>query len=69
MEHVDHARRRAPGHRDLGRRHNGAGDLSHVVDAETGVMIDPVVVDRVTGVPIGARPMRLMIPVRPAGKE
>jgi DNA-binding HxlR family transcriptional regulator len=43
-----------------GRRHNGGGALSHVVDAETGTMVDPVVVDRHTGAPIGTRPLRLV---------
>jgi DNA-binding HxlR family transcriptional regulator len=46
-----------------GRRHNGVGDLSYAVDAETGEAIDPVVIDRLTGAPIGTRPLRL---VRPA---
>jgi DNA-binding HxlR family transcriptional regulator len=46
-----------------GRRHNGGGDLSHVVDTETGEAIDPVVIDRQTGAPIGTRPLRLVRPV------
>jgi DNA-binding HxlR family transcriptional regulator len=46
-----------------GRRHNGGGDLSHVVDTETGEAIDPVVIDRQTGAPIGTRPLRLVTPV------
>lgn len=45
-----------------GRRHNGQGRLSHMVDAQTGETVDPVVVDRATGAPIGARALRLVIP-------
>ena len=45
-----------------GRRHNGAGELSYLVDAETGTRVDPVVVDRATGSAIGARPLRLVTP-------
>jgi DNA-binding HxlR family transcriptional regulator len=45
-----------------GRRHNGAGELSRLVDAETGEPVDPVVIDRVTGAPIGSRPLRLVVP-------
>jgi DNA-binding HxlR family transcriptional regulator len=45
-----------------GRKHNGAGALSHVVDAETGAAVEPVVVDRVTGAAIGTRALRLVRP-------
>ena len=45
-----------------GRRHNGGGALSYSVDAETGTMVEPVVVDRVTGAPVGSRPLRLVQP-------
>jgi DNA-binding HxlR family transcriptional regulator len=45
-----------------GRRHNGEGEVSRMVDAETGVPIDPVVVDRTTGLPVGERRMRLKLP-------
>jgi DNA-binding HxlR family transcriptional regulator len=45
-----------------GRRHNGGGQLSHTVDVETGVAVEPVVVDRATGAPIGSRPLRLVTP-------
>lgn len=48
-----------------GRRHNGSGDMSHMVDAETGVAVDPVVIDRLTGAPIGTRPLRLVRPDTP----
>jgi DNA-binding HxlR family transcriptional regulator len=45
-----------------GRKHNGAGAVSHVVDAETGAVVEPVVVDRVTGAAIGTRALRLVTP-------
>ncbi len=45
-----------------GRRHNGEGPLSHLVDAETGERVDPVIVDRTSGAPIGTRPLRLVTP-------
>ena len=52
-----------------GRRHNGGGDLSHVVDTETGEAIDPVVIDRQTGAPIGTRPLRLVRPAASASAD
>ena len=45
-----------------GRKHNGAGAVSQVVDAETGAVVEPVVVDRVTGAAIGTRALRLVMP-------
>ena len=45
-----------------GRRHNGEGPLSHMVDEETSEREEPVVVDRATGAPIGTRPLRLVLP-------
>ena len=45
-----------------GRRHNGEGALSHMVDEQTGARVEPVVVDRATGAPIGTRPLRLVAP-------
>jgi DNA-binding HxlR family transcriptional regulator len=45
-----------------GRRHNGGGDMTYAVDAETGTVVDPVVIDRRTGAPIGTRPLRLVKP-------
>jgi DNA-binding HxlR family transcriptional regulator len=49
-----------------GRRHNGGGDMTHLVDAETGTVVEPVVIDRKTGAPIGTRPLRLVQPKRRA---
>jgi DNA-binding HxlR family transcriptional regulator len=45
-----------------GRRHNGEGQLSHMVDVQTGQRVEPVVVDRATGAPIGTRPLQLVTP-------
>jgi DNA-binding HxlR family transcriptional regulator len=45
-----------------GRRHNGEGPLSQIVDAETGVPVAPVVIDGNTGAPIGTRPLTLVAP-------
>ena len=45
-----------------GGRHNGGGKVSQVVDRQTGLPIEPVVVDRVSGAPIGTRPLRLVKP-------
>jgi len=45
-----------------GRRYNGEGDLSRLIDEETGTTVEPVVIDRVTGAPIGSRPLRLVLP-------
>jgi DNA-binding HxlR family transcriptional regulator len=45
-----------------GRRHNGDGSLSQMVDAETGAAVEPLVVDRVTGQPVGSRNMRRVQP-------
>jgi hypothetical protein len=36
--------------------------LSFTVDEETGTMVEPVVVDRVTGALLGTRPLRLARP-------
>jgi DNA-binding HxlR family transcriptional regulator len=46
-----------------GRRHNGEGHLSHMVDVQTGHRVEPVVVDRATGAPIGTRPLQLVAPL------
>jgi DNA-binding HxlR family transcriptional regulator len=45
-----------------GRRYNGGGAVSKIVDAETGTPVEPVVVDRRSGAPIGTRPLRLVLP-------
>lgn len=40
------------------RKHRGGGRLTRFVDAETGVEIEPLAVDAVTGAPLGTRPVR-----------
>jgi DNA-binding HxlR family transcriptional regulator len=47
-----------------GRKYRGYGKLTRVLDSETGIEIEPVVVDEVTGAKIGTRPIRF---VRPEG--
>jgi DNA-binding HxlR family transcriptional regulator len=51
-----------------GRKHHGEGDTSRIVDAETGMPVDAMVVDRATGRPLGTFGTRLMKPGQaPAG--
>jgi DNA-binding HxlR family transcriptional regulator len=45
-----------------GRKYNGKGALSRMIDIETDAEVQPVVVDANTGAPIGSRPLRLEIP-------
>ena len=45
-----------------GQKYRGGGALSHLVDAETGVAVEPVVIDAVSGAPIGTRPLTLIMP-------
>lgn len=45
-----------------GRKYNGSGALSRHLDAETGEVVRPVVVDANTGAPIGSRPLRFEYP-------
>lgn len=52
-----------------GRRHNGEGRLSQVVDAQTGAPVVPVVIDSNTGAPLGTRPLRLVRPTNSGGRE
>lgn len=47
---------------EWGRRHNGAGELSQLVNPATGARVVPVVVDRTTGEPLSAANMRLDMP-------
>lgn len=45
-----------------GQKHRAdGGELAHLVDAETGVAIEPQVIDRVSGAPIGTRPLRFTL--------
>lgn len=45
-----------------GRKYNGGGALSRHLDAETGEVVRPVVVDANTGAPIGTRPLIMEYP-------
>jgi DNA-binding HxlR family transcriptional regulator len=47
-----------------GRKHRGGGDVARFFDAETGTEIEAVTIDRVTGAPIGTRPIRMAPPKR-----
>jgi DNA-binding HxlR family transcriptional regulator len=45
-----------------GHKHRDGGDVTRFFDAENGTEIDPVTIDRVTGAPIGTRPIRIVMP-------
>ena len=45
-----------------GRKHRCEGEVTRFFDAETGMEIDPVTIDRATGAPIGTRPIRIIAP-------
>lgn len=45
-----------------GARHFGEGGTSHFVDAETGAVLDPVVVDRASGRPLSEIDRKLVMP-------
>lgn len=45
-----------------GRKYRGEGKVTKFVDAETGIEIQPIAVDAVTGAKIGTRPIRAIIP-------
>ncbi len=45
-----------------GRKHFGEGPLSWPIDAASGAVIDPVVVDRVTGRPLAEIDLKLVYP-------
>jgi DNA-binding HxlR family transcriptional regulator len=44
---------------DWARKHRGGGRLTRLLDAETGVEIEPLAIDAVTGAPLGSRPIRV----------
>lgn len=50
---------------EWGRRHNGAGGTSRLVDTETEALVEPVVVDRFTGKPLAEMKLRLAPPDDP----
>ncbi len=45
-----------------GSRHNGTGPLSRLIDDETGETVEPIVIDKVSGAPIGTRPLSIVTP-------
>jgi DNA-binding HxlR family transcriptional regulator len=45
-----------------GRKYRGKGKLARYLDAETGLDIEPVAIDAVTGAEIGTRPFRVLLP-------
>jgi DNA-binding HxlR family transcriptional regulator len=45
-----------------GAQHHGGGEMTYAVDEATGLPIEPVVVDRQSGAPLGSRPLRLVVP-------
>ncbi|MDD2761301.1 MAG: helix-turn-helix domain-containing protein [Methylomonas sp.] len=45
-----------------GRKYRGEGRLVRILDAETGAEIRPMLVDEVTGIKIGDRPIRIVEP-------
>lgn len=45
-----------------GRKYRGEGELARYVDAETGLDMEPVAIDAVTGAEIGTRPFRVLSP-------
>jgi DNA-binding HxlR family transcriptional regulator len=45
-----------------GRKYRGEGKVTKFVDAETGIEIQPIAVDAVTGAKIGTRPIRAITP-------
>jgi len=45
-----------------GRKHRGEGTLVRFLDAETGMDINPVAIDAVTGAEIGTREIRMLLP-------
>jgi len=45
-----------------GRKYRGKGKLARYLDAETGLDIEPVAIDAVTGAEIGTRPFRMLAP-------
>jgi DNA-binding HxlR family transcriptional regulator len=45
-----------------GRKYRAKGKLARYLDAETGLDIEPVAIDAVTGAEIGTRPFRVLSP-------
>jgi DNA-binding HxlR family transcriptional regulator len=50
---------------EWGRRHNGEGGTSRLVDMETDTLVEPMVVDRISGKPLAGAKLRLAPPDDP----
>ena len=47
-----------------GRKHRGGGEMTQLLDVETGKEVIPIVVDLETGAKIGTRPLRMVEPAK-----
>lgn len=45
-----------------GSRHRPGARFAYLVDVATGAMVEPLVIDRQSGTPIGSRPLRIVQP-------
>ncbi|MBN3264144.1 winged helix-turn-helix transcriptional regulator [Pectobacterium brasiliense] len=45
-----------------GRKYRGEGELMRILDDETGLEVQPVAIDRITGAEIGTRPFHIVQP-------
>lgn len=45
-----------------GGKHRGGGEFTRFFDEGLGTEIEPVMIDRTTGEPIGTRPIKIVIP-------
>jgi DNA-binding HxlR family transcriptional regulator len=50
---------------EWGRRHFGEGGVTRLADTETGKLIEPMVVDRLSGVPLEGRALHVVQPDDP----
>jgi DNA-binding HxlR family transcriptional regulator len=50
---------------EWGRKHHGEGGVTRLVDDETGQLVEPMVVDRLTGVPLAGRALHIAQPDDP----
>jgi DNA-binding HxlR family transcriptional regulator len=50
---------------EWGRRHNGAGGTSRLVDMETDALVEPMVIDRISGKPLAGAKLRVAQPDDP----
>lgn len=47
---------------EWGRKHRSDGDVTRLIDEETGKDIRPIVVDEVTGAKLGTKPIQFKLP-------